>query len=70
MIKLQHFAVFCCFTVYPAEAAAVRVPESAGFGPEGGPGSHGGAYKGDFTHSNRFSVHEAVRAHSLMFVIC
>lgn len=56
--------------MYPAAAAAVRVPESAGFGPEGGPGSQGGACTGDFTHSNGFSFHKTVRTHSLMFVIC
>lgn len=70
IIKLHHFAVFRWFTMYPAAAAAVRVPESAGFGPEGGPGSQGGACTGDFTHSNGFSFHKTVRTHSLMFVIC
>lgn len=47
-------SIFCCFNVHPAEAAAVRVPESAGFGPGGGPGSQGGAYTGDFTHYMAF----------------
>lgn len=42
--------------MYVAEAAAVRMPESAGLGPEGGPGSQGGAYTGDFTYSNCFFV--------------
>lgn len=70
MIKLQHFTVFCSFAAYPAEATAIRVPESAGCGPEGGPGSQGGACTGDFTHSNIVSFHEAVRAHSPVFVIC
>lgn len=56
--------------VYLAEAAAVRVPEPAGFGPEGGPGSQGGAYTGDFTHVTCFSISGTARAHSLMFVTC
>lgn len=56
--------------MYPAEAAAVRVPESAGFGQEGGPGPQGGAYTGDLPHSNVVSFHETVRAHSLLFVVC
>lgn len=71
MIKLQHLAVFPCFTVYLAEAAAVRVPESAGLGPEGCPGSQGGAYTGDCAHSNCIFFplfYETVRAHSPMFL--
>lgn len=46
--------------MYPAEAAAVRVPESAGFGPEGGPGSQGGAYTGDCIHCVAFSSGDTV----------
>lgn len=53
-LRMQHYPLFCRFTVHPAEAAAVGVPESAGFGPEGGPGSQGGACTGDFTHCLAF----------------
>lgn len=38
-----------------AEAAAVRLSDPAGFGPEGGPGIQGGAYTGDLNDSMCFS---------------
>lgn len=38
-----------CCVLYSAEAAALRVSEPAGFGPEGVPGTQGGAYTGDVT---------------------
>lgn len=47
----------------PAEAAAVRVSESAGFGPEGGPGTQGGACTGDFTGLTCFPIVQTIFTH-------
>lgn len=47
-LNLSHICSFQCRALYSAAAAAVRESEPAGFGPEGGPGTQGGACTGDF----------------------
>lgn len=45
-----------CSALRSAEAAAVGVSEPAGFGPEGGQGTQGGARTGDYTAVTHFPI--------------
>lgn len=49
MHLIKYNTCLTCFGLYSAEAAAFGGSAPTGFGPEGGPGTQGGACTGDFT---------------------
>lgn len=53
-----------CCVLYSAEAAALGVSEPAGFGPEGVPGTEGGACTGDVTDLTCFPSLKTILAYS------
>lgn len=66
---MSDICSYLCCGLYSADAAAVAKPEPAGFGPEGIPGTHGGACTGDFTDITCFPTIQIIILTSYTSVI-